>query len=394
MSRIAVLQCSSGISGDMLLGALVDLGADPVTLEKDLRRLPLPGLSLRVEEVTRGGLRGLKVSPRLSGSGTGFRTLGKIKEALRGGALEPALTREAEKVFERLASAEAAAHGKTPGTVHFHELGSADTVVDVVGVLLAWRLLGIEEGFASPVNLGGGEVATEHGTFTVPAPATARLLEGWTVYSGGEEGERTTPTGAALVTHLCRPSRSVPPVRLERTGAGAGDREFAGRPNVLQVLLGERRDEVEREDLLVLETNLDDLNPQVLGYLTSLLLRAGALECYVTPVVMKKGRPGHLLTALVPPEKEAEIGTVLIRETGTLGYRSFPVGRTKIRRETVEVRTRYGPVRIKTAVLDGMEVRFAPEYEDCRRLAKMSGRPLREIMEEAVRSRSKGPGGR
>jgi uncharacterized protein (TIGR00299 family) protein len=367
----------------MFLGALVDLGVEAAALETRLRSLPLPGLRLEVAEVERGGIRARKVTPRFKGKGD-FRTLGQVKEALRSSSLESFIIRRAEKVFQRLAEAEAAVHGKTAGTVHFHELGNPDTLVDVVGVLLGWSDLGISEGYASAVNPGGGEVRTEHGSLPVPAPATAELLQGWPVFSDGEEGEKTTPTGAALLTHLCRPADPLPPVRLLRTGYGAGEREFASRPNCLQILLGERGEEVEEEEAVVLETNLDDLNPQIFGHLTGLLLKAGAMDAFVTPVVMKKGRPGHLLTVLAAPGEVEKVGRILFRETGTLGYRFRRVGRRKLRREVHEVPTEGGRVRVKTASLDGEVVRSAPEYEDCLRIARASGRPVKAVMDEAA----------
>lgn len=389
MSRVASLQCYSGVSGDMLLGALIDLGLETEFLEKELKKLPLPTLRLEVGETERGGIRARKFTPLVSGRDDGFRTLGKVKAALRGSSLEKEVIREAEKVFERLAEAEASVHGKTAGTVHFHELGSADTLVDVVGAIVGWRRLGIEAGYATAVNIGGGEVKTGHGVFPVPAPATAHLLQGWSVFADGEEGEKTTPTGAVLLTHLCRQERRLPLLRIEGAGYGAGRRDFPSRPNCLQILLGERAEEVEAEDAVVMETNLDDLNPQVYGYLSALLLKAGAMETYVTPVVMKKGRPGHLLTIIASPEREKELGTIVFRETGTLGYRFHRVERAKLRRETREVLTKYGPVRVKTACLDGEEVHGAPEYEDCRRIAKLSGRPLKEVMDEVERRRAR-----
>lgn len=349
MTRIAWLQCHSGISGDMLLGALVDLGVEPAFLEEQLRRIDLPPFRLEAGEVERKGIRARKITPRFDGTAKSFATLGQIQELLRRGRLRGGVVREAERVFIRLAEAEAAVHGKTAGTVHFHELGSPDTVVDVVGTIIAWRELGIGEAFATAVNLGGGTVRSAHGTFPVPAPATARLMEGWPVYSDGEEGEKTTPTGAALLTHLAVPAGVIPPMRLEKSGRGAGDREFASRANHLQILLGERDAELEGEEAVVMETNIDDVNPQILGYLTAKLLKEGAMESFITPVIMKKGRPGHLLTVVAPPEKEEALGAVIFRETATLGYRSRRVGRVRLQREVREVRTSLGPVRVKTA---------------------------------------------
>jgi hypothetical protein len=273
--------------------------------------------------------------------------------------------------------------------VHFHELGSPDTIIDVVGTIIGWRKFGISSALASAVNVGSGRVSTAHGVFPVPAPATAVLLQGWPIFSDGEDGEKTTPTGAALLTHLCSPAGSFPPLRLVKTGRGAGDREFTAAPNCLQLLLGEDEDEVEGEEAVVIEANLDDLNPQVFGYLTVQLLKAGAMDAYVTPVVMKKGRPGHLVTVVAAPERVEPLGRVLFRETGTLGIRTHRVGRLRLRRRTKEVDTPSGKIRVKTASLDGEEIRYAPEYEDCRRIAEKSGRPLREIIEEVLRGKGR-----
>ncbi len=377
----------SGASGDMFLGAIVDLGVDPADIEATLRHLPLPGLRLDVSEVTRQGLRARKVSAVFDGKEPTFRTLGQVKEALRGSSLDPALLRASERAFERLAAAEAAVHGATPGTVHFHELGSADTLVDVVGTLYGWRALGIGRAFAEPVNVGGGSVRTAHGLFPVPAPATARLLAGRSIFSDGADGEKTTPTGALLLTELTEALPATPPFTIERTGYGAGDRDFPGRPNCLQVLLGAAEEETLAEQVVEIETNLDDLSPQVIGYTLERLLREGAREAFVTPVLMKKGRPGHLLTAIVPEGLEAALGALLMRETGTLGYRVRRTGRVILKRAQLEVGVEGGTVRVKTASLGGEQIRYAPEYEDCRRIAEKTGRPLREVIEAASRTR-------
>jgi uncharacterized protein (TIGR00299 family) protein len=387
VKRVACVNAFSGASGDMFLGAIVDLGIDPADLETTLRRLPLPGLRLEVSEVTRQGLRARKVSAVFEGDEPTFRTLGQVKEALRSSSLEPSLLKRAGRAFERLAAAEADAHGTTPGTVHFHELGSADTLVDVVGALYGWHALGIVRAWSGPVNVGGGTVRAAHGLFPVPAPATARLLAGRAVFLEGADGEKTTPTGALLLTELTEPADATPPFALERTGCGAGDRDFPGRPNCLQVLLGAGEDEVKTEQVVVIETNLDDLSPQVLAYTVERLLREGAREAFVTPVLMKKGRPGHLLTAIAPDGREAALGALVMRETGTLGYRVRRTARVVLKRGETEVAVAGGTVRVKTAALGGERIRFAPEYEDCRRIAEKTGRPLREVLEEASRAR-------
>jgi hypothetical protein len=387
MTRTALVNAFSGASGDMFLGALVDLGLDPADLEAALRRLPLPGLRIEARTVERQGLRATKVDAVFEGPEPAFRTLAQAKEALRAAALEPELLREAGRAFERLAAAEAQAHGATPGTVHFHELGSADTMVDIVGALYGWRALGIGRAHAGPVNLGGGTVRTAHGLFPVPAPATALLLAGRAVFSDGTEGEKTTPTGALLLSLLTEPAAAAPPFTLERTGCGAGRHDFPGRPNCLQVLLGAGGDDVETEQVVVIETNLDDLSPQVIAYTIERLLREGAREAFVTPVLMKKGRPGHLLTAVVPDGREGVLGALLMRETGTLGYRVRRTGRVVLKRREAQVAIEGGSVRVKAADLGGETVRFEPEYEDCRRIAEQTGRPLRAVLDAARRAR-------
>jgi hypothetical protein len=387
VTRTALVNAFSGASGDMFLGALVDLGLDPDDLASALRRLPLPGLRLEVRAVDRQGLRACKVDAVFDGPEPSFRTLAQVKEALRASTLEPELLNRAGRAFERLAAAEAEAHGATPGTVHFHELGAADTLIDVVGALFGWRALGIGRAHAGPVNLGGGTVRTAHGLFPVPAPATARLLAGHAVFTGGGEGERTTPTGALLLAILTEPAVAAPPFTLERTGCGAGGHDYPDRPNCLQILLGAGVEDVEGEQVVVIETNLDDLSPQVIAYTIERLLREGAREAFVTPVLMKKGRPGHLLTAVVPDGSEALLGALLMRETGTLGYRVRRTGRVVLRRREVQVAVEGGTVRVKAADLGGEPVRFEPEYEDCRRIAEKTGRPLREVLDAARHAR-------
>jgi uncharacterized protein (TIGR00299 family) protein len=386
VARVACVNAFSGASGDMFLGALVDLGLDPADLEAALARLPLPGLRIEACEVTRQGLRARSVVPRFDGPEPTFRTLGQVKEALKGSSLDPGLLRDAGRAFERLAAAEADAHGATPGTVHFHELGSADTLVDVVGTLWGWRALGIGRACAGPVNVGSGTVGTAHGVFPVPAPATARLLAGRAVFADGA-GEMTTPTGALLLATLTEPLETLPPFTLERTGYGAGSREVPGRPNCLQILLGAAAAETDDEQVVVIETNIDDLSPQILGYTVERLLREGAREAFVTPVLMKKGRAGHLLTAVVPDGAEAALGALIMRETGTLGYRVRRSGRVVLRRAEIQVDVDGSPVRVKTAALGGEQIRHAAEYEDCRRIAEKTGRPLREVIDAAQRAR-------
>ena len=399
MSRIVYFDCSAGVSGDMLLGALVDLGVALQGLRETLRSLPLAGYRLEEHEVRRAGIRARKVDvivddeaeeKKAHGHGHkggpqhAHRGLQDVLELLDKSRLEAPVRETVAGLFRRLAEAEAAVHGTAVEAVHFHEVGAVDSIVDIVGGVWGLRQLGAEEFASSPLNLGSGSVTMAHGTLPVPAPATARLIAGVPVYGEGS-GELTTPTGALLVTGHATSYGPLPLVKLERVGCGAGSREVAGRPNILRLMVGERVEgEAAGDRVTVIETEIDDMSPQFCGPLLEKLLGVGALDAYFTPIVMKKGRPGILVTALVDAAAVAAVEDVLFRETTTLGVRRSESQRTCLAREMVTVETRYGPIRVKRAVRDGRTLNAQPEFEDCERAAGAHRVAAKEVWAAAL----------
>jgi uncharacterized protein (TIGR00299 family) protein len=367
----------------MILGAVVDLGLSLEHLRGELEKLPLTGYRLEADRVSRSGLAATKVDVRVDEPETGHRHLGDILGLLEGSGLEPEVKDRAGSLFRRLAEAEAEVHGTYPDKVHFHEVGAVDSIVDIVGGVLALRWLGAGRFFSSPLNVGSGTVKMAHGTFPVPPPATARLVAGVPVYGAGE-GELLTPTGALLVTAYASGYGPLPPIRIEKTGHGAGSRETEGRPNVLRLIVGEEARAAGGDRVLVLETEVDDAAPQLLGPLVERLLAAGALDAFLTPVQMKKGRPGILVTVLCPPSEREAIEELLFRETTTLGVRRQEWERTVLERETATVETVYGPIRVKIGRRGGTIYNAWPEFEDCQRAATERKVAVKQVLAEAL----------
>jgi len=372
-----------GASGDMILGSLVAAGAPLEEIERRLRALPLEGFTLGRGSATRHGFEAFQLQVETRETKT-HRHFTEIRRMLSDAKLPERVYRRALGTFERLGRAEAEAHQVPLEKVHFHEVGAIDAIVDVVGTAWALELLDVERCHASIVPQGRGLVRAAHGTLPVPAPATLRLLEGLPVRVLEIEGELTTPTGAALIASLCDTVGEPVGMRLERTGVATGTREIAERPNVVRALVGQALD-VGAGGVDVLECTIDDMNPQLYGHLTEALFESGALEVYLTPVQMKKGRPGVLVTAMCDPRRTPQVSERLFGESTTIGLRIRREGRMELRRAISEVVTPLGTVRVKTAVLPSGAERRVPEYEDLRRLAKESGRPLVEVM-EAVRA--------
>jgi len=374
--KICYLDAFSGISGDMLVGALVDAGASGDAVTQALTSL-VPGATFRFEKTKRRGIGATKF--HVSGGETKkHRHLSHILEMIRKAELPERAKRDATAVFTRLAEVEAAVHQVPVEHVHFHEVGAVDSIADIVGACLALNLLGVEEIHCSPINTGSGTVATEHGIMPVPAPATAALLAGKPVYARGPQAELTTPTGAALAVTLAVRFGPPPAMTLGATGYGAGSLDFAEHANVLRVMLGEGSGATEATVVSVIEANVDDLSPQVLAYAMERLSEAGALDVSFSPLFMKKNRPGTLVRVIARPEDQETMAGLLMAETSTLGVRIYTAERRCQARRFVEVETRYGRVRMKIS-----GAAFAPEYEDCRRLAQQSGAPLKEIILEA-----------
>ncbi len=380
--RIAYFDCPSGASGDMVLGALVDAGCELGTLEAALASLGVEGWRLEARAVERGGLRGTHLVVRTDPARR-FHTLGDMLRPIARSTLPDAVKARAGAVLQRLAEAEARVHQVPVDAVHFHEVGDLDTLVDVVGSVAGLDALGVDRVHVSPLPIGGGTVETAHGRLPVPAPATAELLRGFPVYDNGVVAELVTPTGAAILTTLGTPGR-LPAMTLERIGWGAGTRELPV-PNLLRVLVGQTTsgdsEPGEVETLVSVETTIDDMSPQLYEPLVERLLAAGALDVYLTPVVMKRSRPGTVLTALAPPELADRLAEVLFRETTTIGVRWSEVRRRRLPRELVRLPTTFGPVTFKISTLGGRVVTVTPEFEEVRRIADAEGRPVREVLE-------------
>lgn len=382
--KIAWFDCFAGISGDMTLGALIGAGWDRLALETLPSRLGLEGVSVTSGSVRRGPFSAIQVKVEVAESRQPHRHLHHIHSILEKAELDPGPRATAMAVFRRLAEAEAEVHGSTVEKVHFHEVGAADALVDIVGAAEGLAALGVERVYSSAPRLGGGEVMSQHGRIPVPAPATVALLRGAPVQLGPIEHELTTPTGAALLAALVESWGSPPAFRLERTGIGAGSRDPKELANVLRVLVGEADETSTRRQVAVLETSLDDENPQMVGALIPRLLAAGALDAMVVPTLMKKGRPGLWLMVVAEPGASDRLAQLLLRESSTLGVRVRVEERVELERRAVTVRTPHGDVALKVARLpDGTE-RAVPEFESVREVAERSGQPLREIAESAI----------
>ncbi|MCU1327746.1 MAG: hypothetical protein JWN34_3116 [Bryobacterales bacterium] len=361
----------------MLVGAFADAGADRNAISSALTELATGG-SISWDTVRRRGIAATKF--RVSGGEQHkHRHLGDILAIINAANL-PATTKSAsEQVFQALAEAESAAHGMSIEHVHFHEVGAVDSICDIIGACLALDLLGIDKLYCSPINVGSGTVNTEHGILPVPAPATARLLEGCPVYSRGPALELTTPTGAAFVKALAQGFGAMPPMTIRASGYGAGDRDFPEHSNVVRVLLGDSSLATEATTVEVIEANIDDSSPQVVAWAAEKLLEAGALDVVIIPVQMKKGRPGVILQVIAAPGTREDLAATIFRETSTLGLRFYAAERRVQARAFTDVTTKYGVVRVKSGS-DG----FAPEYEDARRIAVEAGVPLRTVLAEAA----------
>ena len=379
MARVGYLDCFSGASGDMILGALVDAGLSPQSLRAELAKLPLTGYRLSARKVRRAGLAATQVRVTVAKKQPP-RRLADIVSIIEGGSLPSADKEKGVAIFRRLAEAEAKVHGLPLAEAHLHEVGAVDAIVDVMGAVAGLRLLGVEDLFASALALGGGRTESAGGALPVPAPATLELVASvgapTVARQGGEERELLTPTGAAIITTLARFQR--PAMKVDCVGYGAGSRDTPGWPNVLRLWLGTTVEEA-GQLILLAETNIDDMNPEILGYVQERLFASGAADVWLTPIQMKKGRPGVMLSVLCPLEAEGAIVSLLLRETSTLGVRLREMRRQEAEREVLEFESSLGPAVVKVKRLPGETPQAAPEYEVCRRLAKASGRPLAEV---------------
>jgi uncharacterized protein (TIGR00299 family) protein len=431
--RIAYLECFSGMSGDMFMGALVDAGVPARVFEETVAALGV-GAKLEISRVVRSGISATKVDVFVDGkkdlpreehwegrerrqhshehgehshshagessragapaphshSHEHSRGLGEIRKIISAASISESAKKTAIDIFEALGRAEAKIHDTAIDSVHFHEVGAVDAIVDIVCAAVGAEALRVDEIICSPLNVGGGVMQCAHGTFPVPAPATVELLKDAPVYSSGLQAELVTPTGAAIVRTLVSRFAAFPEMKIEKSGYGAGSRDFAGHPNVVRLTIGEAAStlaaKTASETITVLEANLDDLNPQVFGYVMDRLLEEGALDAFGLPVQMKKNRPGMLLTALCRPEDAGKLAQLIFTETTTLGVRRRDEMRQTLARRWESVGTPWGEVRIKIASMNGTVTNYAPEYEDCRRIAAECHVPLKMVMQEAARA--------
>jgi uncharacterized protein (TIGR00299 family) protein len=387
----AYFDCFSGISGDMTLGALIDLGTPVDWLQNELSRLPLSGFQLAVTPVVRNGIQASAASVEIENSGHS-RDYKEIKSLLEGCPLSDAVTSRSLAVFEKLARAEAGIHGCALEEVHFHEVGGVDALVDIVGTALCLEKLGIHKVISSRIPLGSGFVQCQHGKLPVPAPATIEILKDAPVYGTDVAGELVTPTGAALISSLAESFGPLPPMHVKNTGYGAGQRELPDRPNLLRIIAGTPAgaiDGLQIDQIIILETSIDDMNPEIFGFTMERLYADGALDVYWIPVQMKKNRPGTLVQVLCTEDRKDPLIHRLLSETTSLGVRYYKAERKRLAREQLTIRTSFGEIRVKRIKsLDGSD-RLVPEYDVCREIALKRNLPLRVVYETIAKEAAK-----
>ncbi|TNF70880.1 MAG: nickel pincer cofactor biosynthesis protein LarC [Acidobacteria bacterium] len=390
--RLLYLDCAGGAAGDMVLCALTEAADCAALIEELPERLGFPDVTLEWPEARPGGFAARRLQVHFDPAAhPRHRNLSAVTELLDRADVSPTATALAKRVFGRLAEAEGEVHGEPADRVHFHEVGAVDALIDVLGACLALEQLDVDEVVCSHLPMGHGTVSSAHGTLPLPAPAVAAMLPGVPVVPAAVEGETVTPTGAALVTTLADRFGSMPAMTVETVGVGAGSSEFPGLPNVLRAFTGTAAAEAEVADSenVIVECNLDDLDPRVLPEVIGRLLASGALDAYVTPLVMKKGRPGHLLTALAPATATDGVIAVLLRETTSLGCRSYPVTKYHLQRRMETVQTPWGPVPVKVALAGEQVLRRVPEFEACAELAHAAGVPVRDVLAAAASAAEK-----
>ncbi|MBU0533405.1 MAG: nickel pincer cofactor biosynthesis protein LarC [Candidatus Omnitrophica bacterium] len=386
--QVAYFDCFSGISGDMILGALIDLGVSPKYLEKELNKMTLPAFKLVVKNVKKQGIGG--VGLEVVTKDKKERTLKDILTIIDKSSLDKDIKGTAKKIFARLNDAESRVHREHKERMHFHELGMLDTIVDVVGVLVGIKKLGIEQIYSSPLHLGTGFVKCVHGILPVPSPATAELLKGIPVYNKNIEAELVTPTGAVLITSLAQKFGDMPKMEVEKIGYGAGHKDLPASqqaglpiPNLLRVMVGDMAKDYEQDTVSLIQTNIDDMNPQICGYLMDKLLEQSALDVWFTPIQMKKNRPAVCLSVLAEKNDVDSLCEVIFSQSTSIGVRISEVNRKKLARETKTIKTKYGKVVLKIGRVGKIVKNISPSYDDCSKLADKLNIPLKDVLEEA-----------
>ena len=377
--KIAYLDCFSGVSGDMFVGSLLDAGLPLEKLEKIISGLNLNGYGISAQKEERNSIFGTRFSVFLQEQDQEARHLKEIKEILKSSDLPLSVIEKCTLIFEKLAMTEGEIHHVSPDEVHFHELGAVDSIIDIVAAIAGVRLLGIEKLFASMIPVGTGIMTSAHGKIPVPSPATIALLRGIPVYCGGQDAEMVTPTGAALVTSLCSSFGPMPPMTIDRVGYGVGSRTLADRPNLLRILIGNDVDKQRSETVVVLESNLDDMSPELLGYLMDSLFDAGAKDVSFSHIQMKKNRPGVQLQVVGQPEDKERLTSVIFRESTTLGVRISYSQRAVLQRAELMVDSPWGRMKVKKVINQDGGTVLLPEYEECRKIARENNLALRDV---------------
>jgi pyridinium-3,5-bisthiocarboxylic acid mononucleotide nickel chelatase len=377
--KILYYDCFSGISGDMNLGAMIDLGISKDSLIAELKKLNLDGWELNVAKDQRHGITGTKVTVRQTRHEHAHRHLSDIEQIIDESGLDDQTKTLSKKIFMKIAEAEAKVHGIPVDHVHFHEVGAVDSIIDVVGAAICYIALGVDGVHVSEIELGSGFVNCDHGRLPVPAPATAEIIKGLPVKQGGVNFEATTPTGAAILATLCTTSGKSFRMNTMKTAYGIGHKENQDVPNVLRVFLGESEPEEKGHEAILLECNIDDMNPEFFEYITEKLFRSGAADVYLSNIIMKKGRPGVILNVICETGSEGIIKEIIFHETTSLGIRTFPFRKDTLVRVLETIDTEFGKVNIKRSFLGEKEVSSKPEYDDCRRIATDEGIPIKEV---------------
>jgi len=379
--RAAYFDCFSGISGDMVLGALVDLGWPVEELKRELDKLDLFGYRIEAKKVAKRGILSTQIKIRVK-EGKKERKLEDILSILDKSKLEEKVKERSRAIFTKLASVEAKIHGKSPQKIHFHELGGLDTIIDVVGAVAGMNYLGVEKVYSSPLPLGKGFVKCSHGILPVPAPATLELLKEIPVYGSDIEAELVTPTGAAIISNLAENFGQMPPMKIEHIGYGAGQRDLT-IPNLLRVSIGVIRKAYEEDVVSLIQTNIDDMNPELYEHVVDRLFHEGALDVFLTPIQMKRTRPATMLSVIAGQEKMEKMLEIIFDETTTLGIRISKIKRRKLNRENQKVSTKYGEIEVKIGKHDGVVKNISPSYEECRKIATHLKIPLKKVYQEA-----------
>jgi len=382
--KVVYFDCPSGAAGDMIMAALIDAGAPVDRLREELAKLPLTGWELAVREVRKGAFRATKVDVEIDHAAHHVhRALGDILSILEASRLSPDVKAKAARIFTRLADAEARAHGTTREAVRFHDVGAVDAIIDVTGSVIALSLLGIEALHCSALPIGGGTVDGPHGKIPVPGPGTAELLRGFPVVDTGVKAELVTPTGAAILTTLATDAGRMPAMTVTSVGYGAGTIDLPGTPNLLRCFVGETAGDAGDETIAQVETTIDDMSPQLYEPLMERLLAGGALDVFLTPVIMKRSRPGVVLTVLCPPDRVGDVSRMLFEESSTIGVRWAERRRARLEREMRAVQTAYGVIPCKVSRLEGRIVTITPEFAEVARIAREKSLPVREVLDQA-----------